>query len=384
MPLYSMPKNIPTTRATGELVRSMNLHPSVMGNNLEIIAAEAVKEAVAAKGANVAENASELFADRAKAHILGHLRRYAVPEADIDDPLFIRRYHPPKAYDDLSGMFMDADYEQIFAMILLGQKNVRRNMGKYEPAFERLQQVVTRYPTKGDESCEGWSNYATFLANKVLETSEATISAIRNTVEKSIRRNTTSLQSLILDCAAYCRDIIRAKAEENLDIPSKLFGRFKNVNSHELVASRIEKMGIRRVVMRMPQEIAFFINPDVDVEKAVRQRYRPDRKMEFDGENGRFLDDSGNEIISFSCSPVVVNKIRVVFPSGIEDCIYCADGENFEEVVRRRYFVTGKFAKTSEKSSDGSCRFLDMDSKEILRWKPEEREEPEASPGMRM
>lgn len=383
MPLYSMPKNIPTTRATGELVRSMNLHPSVMGNNLEIIAAEAVKEAVAAKGANVAENASELFADRAKAHILRHLRRYAIPVADIDDPLHIQRYHSPKAYDDLSGLFMDADYAQVFAMILLGQKNVRKHMGNYEPAFQRLIEVVTRYPVKGDESCEGWTNYATFLANATLEDSEAAISTIHNVVETSIRRDTTTLNTLIQNCASYYRDIIRAKAEENLDIPSELFGRFKNVNSAELVASRIEKMGIRRVVMRMPQEMAFFVNPHEDVEKAVRRRYRPDRKMEFDGENGRFLDDSGNEIISFSCSPVVVNKIHVLFPSGIEDCVYCANGENPEEIIRKRYLVTGR-TKTIENGPNDSGRFLDGDFREILRWKPEEREEPEVSPGMRM
>lgn len=374
--------NMLVSPATRELIHMMNTDPAKIGVELEDIAIKALDKATGEhhSSASAVEIACKAFGDEAR-HCLYTDIIYA----------YKRQHDIPKKYDDLAGLFMDADYDQVFAL-LLEQKNVEPHMGEHRDAFLafKKEQAEKQLP---DTAFEGRSNYATWLGERILEDEPAYTSTIHNAVDRSIKRETNSLNSLVMECASYYRDVLRGIVRESLEHPempaSPLFGRFKNVNTGEIAASRIAKEGIREIVMMTPvgmapvgRKISFYINRWTNVADAVKKRYPVDQKFQFDGEKGCFFDSSGEETVSFTCIPVKPEEIHVTFRSGIKDVLYRNEGEDAEDVVTRRYLITSKALHNENEGDSG--RMCDRDYSEILRWKIERREEPQPSPGMSM
>ena len=368
--LESLNENIQTTKATRAVVSCMNSNEDI-SSGLKRIASECVRDALSKKNAGLDKllqwKAAQEFEGKAHEFIRARLYETRLPER----------------LELLAGYYKDADYDQVFALLTTSLE-VEQEMGSMKKDYADLRSVVgSRESTFGPHN--GWTNYATWLANVHLDLQDERSREILNAeADDSILKNTTT-NAFVYHCARAYRELVRDMAREGF-LPTgetpELLGRYMDVDVYALVSCRIEDfMHKVRVFETNGKQSAFFIENVDNVDYALQKKYgNRIANVEYASDNGRALDAEENEVLTWEASSISLKRMIVTFNNGESHILCFGDDENPEDVLNDNIIVS-RYGQIQSKEGDEHI-LMNKNGSRILSWRLEESEK--TAPAMRM
>lgn len=369
--LDSLGENMETTKATRAVVSCMNSNEDIL-SGLKKIASDCVRRSLHERDSSHPQwKAAQHFQEEAWAFIRERLYETRLPER----------------LEALAGHYIDADYDQIFAL-LTTTLEVELEMGDMKKDYGDLRLVVSRRESTLGGPHNGWTNYPTWLANVHLDLQdERSRQVINAEAEDSILKDTTT-NAFVYHCARAYRELVRDMGREGFlatGEASELLGRYMDVDVYALVALRIEDFMHRvRVFESNGKRGAFFIENLDNVDYALQKRYGNKiadvEYSGYSGDRGRAVDEDGNEVLTWEVSLISLKKMIVTLNNGESHIICLGDDENPEDVLNDNIFIS-RYGKIQSMEGDEHI-LMNEKGDRILSWKFEESEQ--AAPAMKM
>lgn len=364
------------TRATKAVVGVMCSCVDI-ASGLKKIAAECVRDALAKRDEGRTQwKACAAFGEKARDFILEKLRET----------------HLPLRLEDLAGHYLNADYDQIFA-ILTTSVEVELEMGIMKDDYAHLRSVIAGRKPEPVEPYNDWPNYATWLANIHLdaEGQDEVTMALNDISRASYGPMEMDTHALVFRCAGNFRDIVRRLAVYRFgesDSPSDLIGRFMDVDPYSLSICRIED-NIRKVNITESggRHRSFFLRDgdrmDLELETGLTKIYGSNIEIDADGDRGKvFKADTDQQVLSYEIVPLSIKRLSIFLNSGEKYDMFVNEGDDPDEAITSN-IVMARYARRVEEE-DGMHVLLTEKGDKILSWKFAGETEEKHSPAMGM